>query len=101
MIAAYYLFFTNSKRKYVEEKTTITLKSKQTSIGTVLNYLSNTSQLTDLPHFSLVTTFKETWSNGTVWVWDKLIKAQQRRYDMSGRSQMQGGKKMDFSEIEK
>jgi hypothetical protein len=31
MLIAYYLGFTNRKRKYFEEKTTATLKSKQTS----------------------------------------------------------------------
>ncbi len=36
---AYYLSFTNRKRKYFEEKTTATLKSKQTSITTVRNHL--------------------------------------------------------------
>jgi len=36
---AYYLGFTNRKRKYFEEKTTATLKSKQTSIATVRNHL--------------------------------------------------------------
>jgi hypothetical protein len=35
MLIAYYLGFTNRKRKYFEEKTTATLKSKQTSIATV------------------------------------------------------------------
>ncbi len=39
MLIAYYLGFTNSKRKYFEEKTTATLKSKQTSIATVRNHL--------------------------------------------------------------
>jgi hypothetical protein len=33
------LGFTNRKRKYFEEKTTATLKSKQTSIATVRNHL--------------------------------------------------------------
>ncbi len=36
---AYYLGFTNRKRKYFEEKTTATLKSNQTSIATVRNHL--------------------------------------------------------------
>ncbi len=36
---AYKLRFTNRKRKYFEEKTTATLKSKQTSIATVRNHL--------------------------------------------------------------
>jgi hypothetical protein len=36
---AYYLGFTNRKRKYFEEKTKATLKSKQTSIATVRNHL--------------------------------------------------------------
>ncbi len=36
---AYYLGFTNRKRKYFKEKTTATLKSKQTSIATVWNHL--------------------------------------------------------------
>ena len=35
----YYLGFTNRKRKYFEEKTTATLKSKRTSIATVRNHL--------------------------------------------------------------
>ncbi len=35
----YYFGFTNRKRKYFEEKTTATLKSKQTSIATVRNHL--------------------------------------------------------------
>jgi hypothetical protein len=52
MLIADYLAFTNRKRKYFEEKTTITLKSKQTSIATIRNHL------TDPPHFSLVTTLK-------------------------------------------
>ncbi len=34
-----YLSFTNRKRKYVEEKTTATLKIKQTSIATVRNHI--------------------------------------------------------------
>ena len=36
---AYYLGFTNRKRKYFEEKTKATLKSKQTPIATVRNHL--------------------------------------------------------------
>ncbi len=36
---AYYLGFTNRKRKYFEEKTKATLKSKQTSIATFRNHL--------------------------------------------------------------
>ncbi len=36
---AYKLRFTNRKRKYLEEKSTATLKSKQTSIATVRNHL--------------------------------------------------------------
>jgi hypothetical protein len=39
MLIAYYLDFTNRKRKYFEEKTTATLKSKQTSIATVRYHL--------------------------------------------------------------
>jgi hypothetical protein len=39
MLIAYYLGFTNRKRKYLEEKTTATLKSKQTSIVTFQNHL--------------------------------------------------------------
>ncbi len=39
MLIAYYLGFTNRKRKYIEEKTTVRLKSKQTSIATVRNHL--------------------------------------------------------------
>ena len=39
MVIAYYLGFTNRKRKYVEEKTRATLKSKQTSIATVRKHL--------------------------------------------------------------
>ncbi len=36
---AYKLSFTNRKRKYFEEKTTTTLKIKQTSIATVRNHI--------------------------------------------------------------
>jgi hypothetical protein len=36
---AYKLSFTNRKRKYFEEKTTATLKIKQTSIATVRNHI--------------------------------------------------------------
>ncbi len=36
---AYKLSYTNWKRKYVEEKTTATLKIKQTSIATVRNHI--------------------------------------------------------------
>ncbi len=39
MLIAYYLGFTNRKRKYIEEKTTVRLESKQTSIATVRNHL--------------------------------------------------------------
>jgi hypothetical protein len=39
MLIAYSLGFTNRKRTYFEEKTTATLKSKQTSIATVRNHL--------------------------------------------------------------
>ncbi len=39
MLIAYYLSFTNRKRKYFEEKTTALLKSKETSIATVRNHL--------------------------------------------------------------
>jgi len=39
MQIACYLGFTNRKRKYFEEKTAVTLKSKQTSIATVRNHL--------------------------------------------------------------
>jgi hypothetical protein len=39
MLIAYYLGFTNRKRKYAEEKTTATLKSKQTSIATVRTHI--------------------------------------------------------------
>jgi hypothetical protein len=39
MLIAYYLGFTNRKRKYHEEKTTATLKSKQTSIAPVRRHL--------------------------------------------------------------
>ncbi len=39
MLIANYLGFTNRKRKYFEEKTTATLKSKQTSIATVRYHL--------------------------------------------------------------
>jgi hypothetical protein len=35
MLIAYYLGFTNRKRKYIEEKATATFKSKQISIATV------------------------------------------------------------------
>jgi hypothetical protein len=37
--------FTNRKRKYVEEKTTATLKSKQTSIATVRKHLRTVASL--------------------------------------------------------
>ncbi len=52
---AYLLCFTNRKRKYVEEKTMATLKSKQTSIATVRNHLRTGASLpTPLPfHYSL------------------------------------------------
>jgi hypothetical protein len=56
MLIPYYLGFTNRKRKYFEEKTTATFKSKQTSIDPKLS--SNTSQLLDIPHFLEVNTFK-------------------------------------------
>jgi hypothetical protein len=39
MLIAYYLGFTKRKRKYVEEKRTATLKSKQTSIAKVRKHL--------------------------------------------------------------
>jgi hypothetical protein len=59
MLIAYYLGFPNRKPKYFEEKTTATLKNKQTSIAAVLNhFFFNTSQSPDPRHFSLVTTFK-------------------------------------------
>jgi hypothetical protein len=52
---AYLLCFTNRKRKYVEEKTTATLKSKQTSIATVRKHLRTVASLpTRLPfHYPL------------------------------------------------
>jgi hypothetical protein len=58
MLVANYLGFTNRKRKYFEEKMTPTLKSKQVMDRHGPKPSSNTSQLPDLPHFSLVTTFK-------------------------------------------
>ncbi len=42
---AYLLCFTNRKRKYIEEKTTATLKSKQTSIATVRKHLPTVASL--------------------------------------------------------
>jgi hypothetical protein len=39
MLIAYWLGFTNRKRKFVEDKTMVRLKSKQTSIATVRNHL--------------------------------------------------------------
>jgi hypothetical protein len=39
LLIAYCLGFTNRKRKYVEEKTTVTLKSKQTSNATVRKHI--------------------------------------------------------------
>jgi|688.fasta_scaffold284894_1 hypothetical protein len=39
MLIAYYLGFTNRKRKYFKEKMTATLKNKRTSIATVRNHL--------------------------------------------------------------
>jgi len=52
---AYLLCFTNRKRKYVEEKTTAILKSKQTSIATVRKHLRTVASLpTPLPfHYPL------------------------------------------------
>jgi hypothetical protein len=52
---AYKLSITNRKRKYVEEKTAVTLKIKQTSIATVQNHiLSVACFLTPLPfHYPL------------------------------------------------
>ncbi len=53
----YYLGFTNRKRKYYEEKTTATLK-KETDIDRHgPKPSSNTCQLPNPLHFSLVTTF--------------------------------------------
>jgi hypothetical protein len=39
MLIAYYFGFTNRKRKDIEEKTTATLKSKQTSFATVRKHI--------------------------------------------------------------
>ena len=52
---AYKLSFTNRKRKYFEEKTTATLKIKQTSIATVRNHILTVACfLTPLPfHYPL------------------------------------------------
>jgi hypothetical protein len=52
---AYLLCFTNRKQKYVEEKTTATLKSKQTPIATVRKHLRTVASLpTPLPfHYPL------------------------------------------------
>ncbi len=52
---AYKLNFTNRKRKYFEEKTTATLKIKQTSIATVRNHILTVACLpTPLPfHYPL------------------------------------------------
>jgi hypothetical protein len=58
MLIAYYLGFTNRKRKYHEEKTTATLKNKQTSTAAVRRHLLTIVSLPDPPHFSLPTTFK-------------------------------------------
>ncbi len=91
MIIAYYLFFTNRKRKYVEEKTTITLKSKQSSIGTVRNHLRILASLPTSLIFHWSLPLKRHGQTGPFGFWTKLIKAQ-RRYDMNGRSQRQGGK---------
>jgi hypothetical protein len=44
--------FTKRKREYIEEKTTATLKSKQTSIATIQNHLRT---LANLPLPSLIT----------------------------------------------
>jgi hypothetical protein len=55
------VFYSNRKWKYFEEKTTTTLKSKQTSIATVRKHLRIVASLpTPLP-FSLPTTFKTSW----------------------------------------
>jgi hypothetical protein len=60
MLIAYYLGFTNRKRKKHRRKDDANIK-KQTDIDRHgLKLSSNTSQLTNTnpPHFSLVTTFK-------------------------------------------
>ncbi len=53
------MVFTKRRRKFVEEKTTTELKSKQTSITTVRNRLRTVAQSPCPPPFSLTTTFKE------------------------------------------
>ncbi len=51
MLIAYYLGFTNRKRKYIEERTAATLKSKQTSIATVRKHLLTVVSLRSPPIF--------------------------------------------------
>ncbi len=62
------------KRKFVEEKTTTKLKSKQTSIAMVRNHLQTLASLPTPPPFSLHTTFNpipgSTLSSSQgPWIW--------------------------------
>jgi hypothetical protein len=54
---AFQLIFTNRKQKNVEEKTTATLKIKQTSIATVRNHILTVACFLTPPPFSLPTSF--------------------------------------------
>ncbi len=54
---AYKLSIYNRRQKYIEEKTTATLKFKQSSIATVLNHLLTVARFPTPPYFSLPTTF--------------------------------------------
>jgi hypothetical protein len=70
--SAYYLGFTNRKRKYFEEKTTATLKSKQTSIATVRNHLRTLDSFPTslIFHWSLLLSKRMTKSFifGSTWI---------------------------------
>jgi hypothetical protein len=61
MLIAYYLGFTNRKRKYVEEKMTATLKTDIDRHRPKAS--SNSSQPPDPPHFSFSTTFNNSFLN--------------------------------------
>ncbi len=50
MLIAYYLGFTNTKRKFVEDKTMVRLKTKQKTIATVRNHLRT---LASFPTFQI------------------------------------------------
>ncbi len=54
MTIAYYLGFTNGKQKYIEEKTTAILKSKQTLIVMVRNHLRTVASLPTLLPFHYI-----------------------------------------------